>query len=255
MTLAACICVHNEEAVLAQCLERLSFADEIIVVLDRCTDGSKDIAARYTDKIIEGAFPLEGTRRMAAIAMAQSDWCFEVDCDEIISNELAAEIRQVSDTSADDWHLIYIDNYIGEKLVRHGWGASFGTQKVVRLFRKGFKQWGDQHVHPKVVFTGKPGAPLNNVLKHNVDTCLHDMIARLNRYSDLRAIDIRMKKIAKLEKETLPVNIGRFFTRFYKCYVMRKGHREGSYGFTIALCAGLFPLLSYLKSTIGPVHD
>ena len=41
---------------------------------------------------------------------------------------------------------------------------------------------------------------------------------------------------------------GPWFSRFVKCYVMRRGYREGGYGFLIALFAGLYPLLSYLKA-------
>ena len=37
--LSAVTSVHNEEDRLAACLERVKFADEIVVVLDRCTDG------------------------------------------------------------------------------------------------------------------------------------------------------------------------------------------------------------------------
>jgi len=37
-------------------------------------------------------------------------------------------------------------------------------------------------------------------------------------------------------------------TRFWKCYVGRRGYREGPYGFLIALCAALYPILSYLKA-------
>ena len=36
----------------------------------------------------------------------------------------------------------------------------------------------------------------------------------------------------------------------WKCYVGRKGYREGPYGFMIALCAGLYPILSYLKASL-----
>jgi len=36
--------------------------------------------------------------------------------------------------------------------------------------------------------------------------------------------------------------------RFYKCYVSRKGYREGDMGFLIAVMAGLYPLLSNLKA-------
>jgi hypothetical protein len=44
--------------------------------------------------------------------------------------------------------------------------------------------------------------------------------------------------------------VRRIFTRFWKCYVGRQGYREGPYGFLIALCAGLYPILSYLKARL-----
>ena len=66
--LSALVVAHNEEAQLADCLSRLKFADEIIVVLDRCTDRSRDIARDFTDDIIEGAWEREGRRRNAGIA-------------------------------------------------------------------------------------------------------------------------------------------------------------------------------------------
>ena len=36
--------------------------------------------------------------------------------------------------------------------------------------------------------------------------------------------------------------------RFFKCYVSRKGYREGDMGFLIAIMAGLYPLLSNLRA-------
>jgi len=61
--LSALVTVHNEEAQLAECLERLTFADEIVVLLDKCTDGSRDIARRFTDRLEEGSWDREGARR------------------------------------------------------------------------------------------------------------------------------------------------------------------------------------------------
>ena len=37
-TLSALIIVHNEEAILESCLEKLIFCDEIVVILDKSTD-------------------------------------------------------------------------------------------------------------------------------------------------------------------------------------------------------------------------
>lgn len=250
--ISALMCVHNEESRLADRLNELKFADEIIMVLDRCTDGSRMVALEHGAKIIEGNFPIEGDRRMAAIAAAQFPWCLEVDADEGVSPALAAEIKTVAAASRADYHLIPVDNYIGRHLVRHGWGASFGTSAVARLFRRGTKHWGNQSVHPVVTFSGVRGEILTHALRHTVDDTVADMITRLNCYTDARAADIRAGRLPKGDQESLTRNIGRFFTRFYKCYVGRKGHREGLWGFLIALMAGLFPLLSYLKAKLEP---
>ena len=91
--LSALVVAHNEEAQLAGCLAGLGFADEIVVLLDRCTDGSREIARRFTDRIVEGAWEREGPRRQAGIAACRGDWIFEIDADERVSPELAAEIR------------------------------------------------------------------------------------------------------------------------------------------------------------------
>jgi glycosyltransferase involved in cell wall biosynthesis len=55
-TLSAVVVAHNEAAQLADCLSCLSFADEIVVLLDRCTDGSREIVGRFADRVIEGAW-------------------------------------------------------------------------------------------------------------------------------------------------------------------------------------------------------
>ena len=52
MTVSVCMIVKNEEAVLARCLDCLKgIADEIIIVDTGSTDRTKEIAAKYTDKI------------------------------------------------------------------------------------------------------------------------------------------------------------------------------------------------------------
>jgi hypothetical protein len=160
---------------------------------------------------------------------------------------LAAEITKVAATSTADRHLIPVDNFIGAHLVRYGWGAAFGKGAYVGLFRKGAKQWGNERVHPKLVLTGVAGDRLQSSLKHYVDRNIGEMIARLDRYSTLRARDLRESGI---ENERFGKNISRIFGRFYKCYWRRKGYREGKWGFLIALMAGLYPILSYLKAVL-----
>ena len=61
--ISAVISVHNEEAQLADCLEGLRFADEIVVLLDKCSDKSGEIARKFTKRVIEDSWTIEGDRR------------------------------------------------------------------------------------------------------------------------------------------------------------------------------------------------
>jgi len=248
--ISAVLCVRNEEEQLADCLSGLGFAGEIVIVLDRSTDGSKAIAERFNARIVEGAFEREGERRHAGINAAAGPWIFEVDADERVTPELAAEIAETARTSTAGRHLIPVDNFIGQHLVRYGWGAAFGKGAYVGLFRKGTKIWGNQRVHPKLELTGEAGERLKSPLKHYVDRNIAEMIARLDRYSTLRAKDLRETWKQTGVDETLAKNVSRIFGRFYKCYWRRKGYREGGWGFLIALMAGLYPIMSYLKATL-----
>jgi len=242
--LSALVVAHNEEAQIAACLETLRFADELVVVLDKCTDRTREIAARYTDKLVEGAWEIEGTRRNLGIAACSGDWIFEVDADERVSPDLAREILSVIETAPKPgYFLLPYDNYVGSRLVRYGWGASWGVSATVRLFSKGAKSWGMTKIHPPVTLSGTR-LWLTSPMIHYVDRNVSDMIQRLDRYSTARASDLR----ASGNIGSFADNVRRIFSRFLKCYIGRKGYKEGHLGFLIALFAGLFPILSWFKA-------
>ncbi len=243
--ISALVCVHNEEKRLAACLQRLRFADEIVVVLDRCTDGSAEIAKHYAARTVTGAFPLEGPRRTAGVEACTGQWIFEVDADELVSEALAAEVRDTAESAIVPSHfLIPVDNYVGTRLIRHGWGGSFGTSAVTRLYRRGCKHWKSQRVHPGTILEGVGGGRLQNALIHHVDDDVSDMIRRLDRYTELRALDlVDEDRVCSLSSAAF-----RGVRRFWKCYVRRKGYREGRWGVLIALMAGLFAYLSVLRA-------
>ncbi|MGZ0245724.1 MAG: glycosyltransferase family 2 protein, partial [Alphaproteobacteria bacterium] len=108
------------------------------------------------------------------------------------------------------------------------------------------KVWGRQRVHPALTFIGTEGAPLAHRIDHYVDRNISDMIRRLDSYTTARARDIRENG----DGGTYARNLRRIFSRSWKCYVSRKGYREGKYGVMIAIFAGLYPILSYLKATL-----
>ena len=244
--LSAALCVHDEARQLAECLATLDFADEIVVVLDRCSDGSKEIAESFGAKTVEGKWPIEGPRRHAAIDLCAGDWILEVDADERAPEALGKEIRATIASAAPGYFLVPFDNYIGARLVRHGWGGSWGVMAAPRLFTPGAKQWGESRIHPPLTLKG-PKRWLRTPIKHYVDRDFSDMVARLQRYSDQRAADLRASG------EKLPPmwwTLRRCMSRFLKCYFARKGYREGRWGFAIAVMAAIYPLLSHLKAEL-----
>ena len=249
MRLSALVVARNEAARLPACLATLGFADEVAVVLDRSTDASAAIAREAGAVLLEGEWALEGDRRNAGIAACAGDWILEIDADERVPAELGAEIRAVIARSQHAFHRVRIDNYVGERLILHGWGGSFGTTLKPILFRKGAKHWRAQRVHPGLDWTGKEGARITaHGIRHEVDRDISDMLRRLDRYSSAKAADL----LDQGEIGSLGNNVRRFVSRTFKCYVARTGYKEGGWGLLIALCAGLFPLLSYLQAKLEP---
>jgi glycosyltransferase involved in cell wall biosynthesis len=243
--LSALVIAHDEEAQLAACLERLVAADEIVVVLDKCTDGSKDIALRFTERILEGNWTVEGARRNAGLDACTGDWVLEVDADERVPAALIEEIRSAIAGAEPGYFLVPFDNYVGDRLVRYGWGASWGVSAAPRLSARGAKRWGDQRIHPRLQLSG-PKRWLKTPIDHYVDSSISDMIQRLDRYTTARAQDLRDSG----DIGGFANNLRRMISHFFKCYIGRKGYREGHYGFLIALFAALYPMLSYLKARL-----
>jgi glycosyltransferase involved in cell wall biosynthesis len=244
--LSCLVVAHNEEADLPDCLACLAFADEVLVVLDRCTDRSKEIAQAAGATLLEGAWPVQGDRRNDGIRACTGDWILEVDADERVPEALGREVRATVENSRFDYHRVPVDNYVGDRLVRNGWGASFGRRSHPGLFRRDTKTWGRQRVHPALIFKpgAKEGPPLAAPIAHYGFAGISDLIHRLNRYSDRHAADLRDSG----DVGSAPDNYRRIVSRFWKCFVSRRGYREGGIGFVIAVCGALYPILSHLKA-------
>ena len=241
-SLSALVVARNEQAQLAACLERLRFANEIVLVLDRSTDRSAEIARSFGARVVEGIWELEGPRRNAGLDQCRGDWIVEIDADERVPAALADEIRSAIAQGESDIFLVPMANHIGTHRVRYGWGAYNGVAAKPILFRRGAKRWGAGRVHPRIDLTGRRGA-LAATLDHYVDRDIGDMFRRLNRYTDLAALDA----LDAGRRPAMVQAVRRVFSRFWKSYVARKGYREGAYGLALGTFSALYPLLIYLK--------
>lgn len=133
ITISVCMIVKNEEAVLAHCLESADkIADEIIVVDTGSSDRTKEIAAQFTDKVLDFAWEDDFARaRNFSFAQATMDYCMWLDADDVLLSEDVEKIltlKQTLDPQTDivmmRYHTGFDENgkpsftYYRERLIR-----------------------------------------------------------------------------------------------------------------------------------------
>ena len=250
-TLSVLLIINNEEKQLEDCLKSVSFANQLIIVLDKCIDNSERIAKRFTKEIYSGSWEIEGDRRNFGISKCTCDWILEVDADERVPNNLKKEILKTIKSSNDSWHLIPVNNVIGKRVITYGWGAYIGKSSYAGLFKNNTKIWGKQRVHPKVKLIGSKGKTLKNGINHFYCKSIEDLFKKLDSYATARAMDMLDEK----NQESLIRNLRRIFSRFWKSYFLRKGYKENKIGLIIGIVAALYPLIAYLKLKLMLKND
>ncbi len=99
ITISVCMIVKNEEHRLAKCLDSLSgIADEIIIVDTGSMDDTKEIAARYTDKIFDFKWIDDfSAARNFAFSKAGCEYIYSADADEVIDAANQARFKQMKE--------------------------------------------------------------------------------------------------------------------------------------------------------------
>ncbi|WP_293483322.1 glycosyltransferase family 2 protein [Phenylobacterium sp.] len=243
--LTALVCAQNQDASLDACLRKLSFCDEVVVVADRCTDRSQEIARRHGAVVIDGIFPLENQRRQAGIEAATSQWILEIEPDELVDAAVAWEIRAaIQMRPVGDWYELPIDNYIGETRVRGGWAGPLAPRREARLYKRGLKAWGPRRLNAPYVLAGASGGALKGAIRRSVGRDAGGVIARLDRLTALAAEDLA--EAGRIRGAGAIVASG--LLTFLGAYVARGGWREGRMGVLAATASALFPVLSRLRA-------
>lgn len=245
--LSAFVCVHNQDSILAECLRKLSFCDEIVVVADRCTDRSQEIARRAGAVVIDGIFPMESQRRTVAAEACTGDWILEVEPEDLIDAALAWEVRWVLQAKAGgaDWYNLPIDNYVGDTRVRSGWTGLLSSRSEPRLYKRGLKSWAPRRCNPQPVLAGRNGGALNGAVRRVVGRDVGAVMDRMTRLTALHAEDL----VDAGRGGGLAAGLAGGVGAFLNAYVARGGWREGRLGLLIALLGALFPVLSRMRAS------
>ena len=104
ITISLCMIVKNEEDVLGRCLECVNdIVDEIIIVDTGCTDNTKIIAQKYTDKIFDFEWINDfSAARNYAFSKATKDYILWLDADDIILEDDIEKFKKLKQSLSLD---------------------------------------------------------------------------------------------------------------------------------------------------------
>lgn len=238
-TISAIIITKNEADNIVDCLESVSWVNEIIIIDSNSTDETVDICHRYTDKVFEMDWPGFGPQKNRALEKATGDWIFSIDADERISSELQQEISAAIQSREFDAYLIPRKSSYCGKFIKHGgWSPDY----VLRLFRKESAKFSDDIVHEKIIGAGKTDK-LTNPIIHYTFRDFEKILDTINRYSTSGAT-IRYDRG---QNTSLLTAIIRGFWTFFRTYFLKLGFLDGAEGFMLAVSNAEGTYYKYLK--------
>ena len=140
ITISLCMIVKNEEKNLERCLSSYApLMDEIIVVDTGSTDKTKEIAARFTDKIYDFKWVDDfSAARNFSFEKATGDYIFSADADEVLdekNREQFAILKQVLDEEIEIVQMYYGNQFQNGTIYNYDCELRPKLFKRLRTFR------------------------------------------------------------------------------------------------------------------------
>src|SRR4029077_17329223 len=185
--------VRNEAKNLPRCLLALRDVGEVYVIDSHSADDTVEIARSHGARVVQfhyqGGWPKKRQWAMNTLPIA-CDWILLLDADEVLTPELAEEIRSAIQNPAVDGYSIRLRIWFLGRVLRHG---DVGLWKL-SLFRRGKGRYecrladqdasmADMEVHEHVVVEGATARLKHTLLHHNVESLSH-YIRKHDEYSN-----------------------------------------------------------------------
>jgi len=240
MKISAVILTKNEEENISECIKSLNFCSEIIVIDDKSSDRTVEIAKSLGAKVYERELGEDfSAQRNFGLKKATNEWVLFIDADERVPEKLASEIAKIIKQKSDFYgYYIKRQDVIWRKKLKHG---EFGSIKLLRLARVDSGKWV-RKVHEYWIIQGKVGS-LENALMHYPHSTLKEFIADVNWQSDLHAEEnAKEGKISSLYKIVFYPKL-----KFLNNWIIKKGFLDGTEGFVAALIMSFHSFLAWSK--------
>lgn len=240
----AFVVCKNEERHIAQCLDSLSFCQEIIVIDSFSSDSTPEICKSYPNvTFIQRPWPGYREQKEFAASIAKFKWVTFLDADEKMTAELRDEILELFKPenlsqleSYDGFYACRVMFFLGKWWRKGGWYPD----NVIRLFKTSKTSWLGVNPHEVVTVDGRVGK-LKFEIEHFSYDDLPDQVKKLSSHALTRAeADFRRGK------SSAPIKM--FFNpilRFFKFYFIKRGFLEGFPGLVVGVLDAYYTFLKY----------
>lgn len=238
-SISAIIITKNEEDRIAACLKALGFCDEKIIVDNSSTDATESIAKINGARVVKSDMNNFSKLRDLGKSYAKGEWLLYIDADEIVSHELALEIKHVVTEGK-------INDAVGYRLkrVNYYFGTLWPTQELMlRLLKASALNGWQGELHETAVVSGYVEDLKNNLL-HDTHRNLSEMVEKTNKWSEVEA---------KLRLEVNHPNVVGWrilrvmITAFFDSYIKQKGYKVGMVGIVESLYQSFSVFITYAK--------
>lgn len=217
--LSAIILVKDRKENIKNCRDSLAFCDEIVV----------EVCGLISDY---------AATRNQALEKAKGDWVLFVDSDELVSRQLAREIkRAIQDRMYSGFYLRRLDNFWG-KTLHFG---EVGNTKLLRLAKKGTGLW-QRKVHEVWHVSGKIGE-LKSPLLHFPHPTMAEFIGSINHYTDIDAVELSREGKNFNYFRIIANPVGKFLVNYFA----KLGFLDGWFGLAYAFMMSLHSLIVRVK--------
>jgi len=229
----------NEERNIERCIRSVPFASEVLVVDSGSGDRTREIARSLGARVLQEAWRGFGPQKHWATAQAQNDWILSLDADEALSQDLVQEIQQKFSQLNPQigYEMPRKSFHLGRWIAHGGWYPD----AQLRLYNRQFSNWPEAQIHERV--QAPKVERLRFDLLHYVFEGLADQVKTNDRYSGLLA----EKDHQEGKKFCLTKLLFKPLSKFFECYILKRGFLDGYAGFLVCLISAHATFLKYAK--------
>ena len=239
-TLTVLTLVPNAGDRLTRCLESVAWADEIFCIVDPATtDGSDEVARRYTDRVVVHEYVNKAAQCNWALPQITSEWTLVLDADEWITDALAKRIRDIiaapEGRGPAGYRIRRESLFFGRPIRGCGWQRDYN----LRLFRTRSSRYQERRVHASVDVDGEIGR-IDQPMMHDTYRNFDEYFATFHRFTSWGAQDLydRGRRAGLFDLAVRPAS------RFIRMFLLQHGYRDGLHG---AVLCGLGAFSVFMK--------